>query len=412
MNSHVLREYDLIVQGQVSGWRGRQFFLNAEQFQSLTALIERETGKQDPTNLNPVATFMHEKGRPAMKLSQWVGLLRLADGTILEILPKTHQGGEDPKACREVLLRMLTATDERFKVAPPGELDPARKPLYEVFLSYALAGFRAALRRGVPHAYVTVEEERAGLRGKLNLNRQVRQLPSRSHLLHVTYDEYLPDRPETRLVRSSVERIARLTTMDHTRRLARETLQVLEGVPLSQNVEADFERWRLERGNAHFAPLKALARLILLDLNPLASGEKVQSLSVLFDMNKVYEAYVVWMLRRDHPDWVIRTQVKEKSLGTLHGNPVFNLKPDLHITLPDGEVVIADTKWKRLKNDPKKAFEVKQDDAYQMLAYSIKYQNPGGQLWLLYPRTPDGPPTDVTIQYPQDRSLVIRQVDL
>lgn len=410
--NYVLREYDLIVQGQTSGWQGGQFFLTEASFLALVALIERETEKQDPTNLNPVATFIHHKGRPAMKLSQWVGLLRLTDGTTLEVLPKTHQHSDDPASCREVLLRMLAVTDERFRVAPPTDLSPARMPLFEVFLAYALAGFRAALRRGVPHTYVTVEEERAGLRGKLNLSRQVRQLPSRAHLLHVTYDEYLPNRPETRLVRSSVERIARLTAVEHTRRLARETLQVLDGVPVSQNIKADFERWRLERGNAHFASLEILAKLILFDLNPLVGGDKVHSLSVLFDMNRVYEAYVAWLLRRNHPDWVIRTQVKEKSLGTLHSNPVFNLKPDLHITLPGGEVVIADTKWKRLKNDPKKAYEVKQDDAYQMLAYSIKYQNPGGQLWLLYPRTLEGPPGDVTIQYPQDRSLVIRQVDL
>lgn len=412
MNNHVLREYDLIVQGQVSGWRGGQFYLEESSFKTLVALIERETEKHDPTNLNPVATFVHFQGRPAMKLSQWVGLLRLPDGTTLEILPKTHQRGDDPQSCRELLLRMLSVTDERFRVAPPSELNPAKMPLYEVFLSYALAGFRAALRRGVPHAYVTVEEERAGLRGKLNLTRQVRQLPSRAHLLHVTYDEYLPDRPETRLVRSSVERIARLSTLEHTRRLAHETLHVLDGVPRSQNIKADFGLWRLERGNAHFAPLEPLAKLILYDLNPLVGGDTVQSLSVLFDMNKVYEAYVAWMLRRDHPDWTIRTQVKEESLGTLHGQPVFRLKPDLHITLPSGEVVIADTKWKRLNNKPSEIYDIKQSDAYQMLAYSVKYQSPSGQLWLLYPRTPGGPPGDVKIEYPEERTLIIRQVDL
>lgn len=410
--NHVLREYDLIVQGQTSGWQGEQFFLAEASFRALAALIERETEKHDPTNLNPVATFSHHKSRPALKLNQWVGLLRLTDGTTLEILPKTHQRGDDPESCREVLLRMLAVTDERFRIAPPSDLDPARMPLFEVFLAYALAGFRAAVRRGVPHAYVTVEEERAGLRGKLNMTRQVRQLPSRAHLLHVTYDEYLPDRPETRLVRSSVERMARLTETDSTRRLARQTLQVLDGVPPSQNVKADFDRWRLERGNAHFAPLEALAKLILFDLNPLVGGETVQSLSVLFDMNRVYESYVAWLLRRDHPDWVIRTQARGKSLGTMHGRPVFNLKPDLHITLPSGEVVIADTKWKRLKNDPSHAYGVSQADAYQMLAYSMRYQAAGGQLWLLYPRTLADLPGDVLIKYPQDRFLVIRQIDL
>lgn len=410
--NHVLREYDRVVQGKVSGWQGGTFFLAEESFGALVALIERETDKHDLANLNPVATFTHDRGRPALRLSQWVGVLRLPDGTTLEILPKTHERGDDPQACRAVLLRMLAATDTRFRTAPPTELNPVQMPLFEVFLAYALAGIRQALRRGVPHAYVPVEEERAGLRGRLNLSRQMRQPPSRAHLLHVTYDEYLPDRPETRLVRSCVERIARLTTRDQTRRLARETLHLLDGVPPSRDIRADLGQWRLERGQAHFAALEPLVRLVLFDLNPLAGGERVRSVSVLFDMNRVYEAYVAWLLRRDHPDWQIRTQVRGKSLGTLHGQKVFNLKPDLHITLPDGEVIIADTKWKRLESNPDRVYGVSQADAYQMLAYGVRYQEAGGKLWLMYPKTVQGPPGDVVIDYPQERQLIIKQIEL
>lgn len=60
--NHVLREYDLIVQGQTSGWQGGQFFLAEASFGALAALIERETEKHDPSNLNPVATFTHHRG--------------------------------------------------------------------------------------------------------------------------------------------------------------------------------------------------------------------------------------------------------------------------------------------------------------------------------------------------------------
>ncbi|WP_189644090.1 McrC family protein, partial [Deinococcus piscis] len=296
------------------------------------------------------------------------------------------------------LLVFAVWNEVKLKLSPtelPTDLDPAQRPLFEVFLAYALAGFRRALRRGVPHAYVSVAEERAGLRGRLNLAQQVRQLPSRAHLLHVTYDEYRPDRPETRLVRSSLERIARLSAAESTRRLARKTLQVLDGVPPSRDIRADLGAWRLERGNTHFAPLESLVRLILFDLNPLTGGGSVRSVSVLFDMNKVYESYVAWLLRRDHPDWVIRTQVRGQALGTLHGQPVFRLRPDLHLTLPSGEVVIADTKWKRLENAPHRAYGVSQADAYQMLAYSATFHPaglPGPQhLWLIYPRLPGFP---------------------
>ena len=51
------------------------------------------------------------RGQPALKLSQWVGVIRTPDGTVLEILPKTHRRGDDPRASRALLLKMLAATE-------------------------------------------------------------------------------------------------------------------------------------------------------------------------------------------------------------------------------------------------------------------------------------------------------------
>ena len=414
MSNHTLREYDTVIRGLASGWFGARFTLERGAFDALSALIERDVPKDSSENLSAVASFTRVSGQPALKFQQWVGLIRLPDGTSLEILPKTFERGDDPAACRALLIRMLSATDERFKVAPAADLDPSRMPLFEVFLAYALHGFRAAIRRGVPHAYIAVREERAGLRGKLDLNRQMRQLPSRAHRLHVSYDEYLPDRPETRLVRSSVERIAKLTQQPATRRGARETLLALDGVPNSVDIKSDLNAWHLERGHAHFAPLEALCRLVLLELNPVVGGATVRALSVLFDMNRLFESYVARLLERDHPDWLIRTQVQGLSLGVAAGRPVFKLKPDLLIQLPNGEVIVADTKWKRLDALRKPHYGVAQADVYQMLAYSHKYQSgqSAPRLWLLYPRLPTLPNPLPIIALPEGRSLEICQVEL
>lgn len=414
MSNHVLREYDTVVRGAASGWFGARFTLEGGAFDALAALIERDLPKDAAENLSTVATFTRASGQPALKFQQWVGLIRLPDGTTLEILPKTFEHGDDPAACRALLMRMLSATDQRFKVAPAADLDPARMPLFEVFLSYALHGFRAAIRRGVPHAYVAVREERAGLRGRLDMTRQMRQLPSRAHRLHVTYDEYLPDRPETRLVRSSLERIAKMTQQATTRRSARETLLALDGVPSSADIKADFGAWRLERGHAHFAPLEALCRLVLLELNPVVGGATVRALSVMFDMNRLFESYVAQLLKRDHPDWLIRTQVQDQFLGQVSGALVFKLKPDLLLRLPNGEVVVADTKWKRLDRAASPTYGVAREDVYQMLAYSHKYQSgqPTPRLWLLYPRLPNLPEQLPIIALPEGRILEICQLEL
>ena len=401
----MVREYDLLLLGERSGQHPVGAVLAAPAFRALNTLAQG--------TLTGVLTSTRQGDVPALKLGSHVGVLRTPDGTVIEVLPKTHERGDDVGASRALLLRMLAATDVRFRVAPPANLDPARMPLFEVFLRYALEGFKAAIRRGVPHAYVTVEEERSGFRGRLHLSRQVRQPPHRGHLLHVQYDEYLPDRPETRLVRLSLERIQRMTALDASRRLSRELLLALEGVPPCVDVQRDLQAWRTDRGHAHFAPLEDLCRLVLHELNPLAGGSSSRALGVLFPMERVFEAYVAGQLRAQRPDWTVRTQVTERALGDVRGQRAFPLRPDLHLTLPSGEIIIADTKWKRLDPSPP-TYGISNADAYQMLAYSEVFQQdqPSPRLWLLYPRLRGLPDRPALIQLPGGRSLSVMLLDL
>ncbi|MGX9687530.1 McrC family protein [Deinococcus wulumuqiensis] len=419
METHLtLREHDTLVRGEVTAqgeWNVST--LAAEAFDALQALLTDKSGE-----LGSVATPTKFSGKDALKLTQWVGLIRTPDGTAVEILPKTHERPgsrhHDPvnslRMSREVLMRMLVATDERFRAAPPADLDPARMPLFEMLLRSVLEGIKLAVRRGVPHMYVAVQEERASFRGRLDLPRQTRQLPQRRHLLHVQYDEFLPDRPETRLTRLTAQRVLRLSRVESTRRLARELLVALDDVPPSQDIDRDFAQWRLERGHVHFAPLEGLCRLVLYELNPLVGGMAARAQAVLFDMNKVYESYVAWLLREQRPKWTIQTQVTEAALGTAGTQRAFPLRPDLLITTETGQVIVADTKWKRLKPEKAPTYDIPNADAYQMLAYSEVFQAQQAikEVWLIYPHLPGLPESLTPIALPGERVLQLCTVRL
>lgn len=419
----IAREYDLLVRGAAPGGVGIHG-LPPESFDALRAFlqtpVEGHKGQEEV-----IARPTLRGNQPALRLQQWVGVIRTPDGTTVELLPKTHErdgeaDGETVARSRALLFRMLVAAGDNYRAALPADLDPARMRLFEVVLRYALEVLRAAIRRGVPHAYREVQEERAGLRGRLDLSRQLRQPPHRAHLLHVTYDEFLPDRPETRLVRLAVERIARMTARSDSRRLARELLHALADVPASRDVRRDFTLWKLERGYTHFSPTLDICRLILNELNPLTAGTASRVTAVLFDMNRVYESYVAQLLRLQHPDWQVQTQVKGQYLGSFlpqpagKVRPVFALRPDLIIQPPGQPVIIADTKWKRLKADRAFPYGVNNVDAYQMLAYGEVFQPVPGQrlLCLIYPHLPGLPGQLPDIQLPGGRALRVVTVDL
>ncbi|PTA66923.1 McrC family protein [Deinococcus arcticus] len=413
-----VREHDTLVRGARPPEAGANVTaLPPETFDAVQAVL------LDPAyDLKPVATPTRLSGQAALKLTQWVGVVRTPDGATVEILPKTHERPghraqpDSLRRSRALLVRMLAATDARFRVAPPAELQTAEMPLSEVVIRYALEGIRAAVRRGIPHAYVPVQEERQGLRGRLDLPRQVRQPPHRAHLLHVTFDEFLPDRPETRLTRLAVERLASLTRVPSSGRLARELLATLDDVPPSRNVAPDFSAWRLGRSHTHFAPLEGICRMVLHDLNPVAAGSENRANALLFDMNAVYEAYVAQLLAALYPDWRVDTQVTDRALGDVAGTPAFKLRPDLVLHLPGRALIVADTKWKRLRPDKAPIYDVSNADVYQMLAYSHVFQGvdpaPARELWLIYPRLPGLPAVASSIDLRGGRSLKIITVDL
>ena len=80
-------------------------------------------------------------------------------------------------------------------------------------------------------------------------------------------------------------------------------------------------------------------------------------------------------------NWEISTQ--DKGYYLFDSPRQFALRPDIVITRDDGSVVILDTKWKNLVDNPRINYGISQADMYQMYAYSKKYNT--SEIWLLYP---------------------------
>ena len=85
-----------------------------------------------------------------------------------------------------------------------------------------------------------------------------------------------------------------------------------------------------------------LARLIILNYSPDISSGKEKMLSLLFDMNVLWEEYVLKMLKESCEDTSIEV-IGQESLPFWGNN---SLRPDVLLKKGD-EIYIIDTKWKR-----------------------------------------------------------------
>ena len=125
-------------------------------------------------------------------------------------------------------------------------------------------------------------------------------------------------------------------------------------------------------------------------------GQSISNLSgtrhaqaLLFPMETIFERYVARMVRR-YAGRDLRVTTQDRSLHLFEQSPkgkAFLLKPDIVLRRAgDGadRVVIADTKWKLLCDDPGCNYGISTGDMYQMYAYAKRHK--AQTVLLVYPK--------------------------
>lgn len=322
-----------------------------------------------------------------LRLDNYVGVIETPCGTRVEILPKHADGPAAAGKSRLLLKRMIgAALDLPVREAGVAALESFDAPLPEWIMGQFLAALDHVVQRGVRFDYVRLEEEQRFLRGQLDVTRQLRQMPGRQHLFQIRHDVFLPDRAENRLLKSAARRVLASTRSPDNWRLANELCARLGDVPDSRDIRADFRLWRTDRNLAHYQPAKPWCQLVLGESMPLAIAGESKGMSLLFPMERLFEAYVAaWMHKRLASEARLVTQARTFSLCEHDGARMFQLRPDL-LVHHQGSSWVMDTKWKRIDGGARAdKYGLSHSDFYQMFAYGHTYLAGAGELVLIYP---------------------------
>ena len=132
------------------------------------------------------------------------------------------------------------------------------------------------------------------------------------------------------------------------------------------------ERLTFDRRTKHWAPLFRLITQLLRGLpSDTAAGFGAIGPAWLFDMNRLFEAYVVARLRR-HTNLPVHSQGPGKHLLREHnGSSRFKQIPDIIVGPINAPLIIIDTKWKRIAEPVHQT--VSAEDVRQIFAYGRVY---------------------------------------
>ena len=343
----------------------------------------------------------------------YVGVIALNDGSVIEILPKIC-GEDDTEKVKKMLVKMLSCLkNSPFKSMQTTNVNADKLPLFDIFIRMFINEAFTIIKKGLKSGYETIEENLSVCKGKIDFAKQVKHNFVHKEKFHVQYDEFNCNRPENKLIKSTLLYLIRHTTSSKNKSDLKTLLNSFEMVEISNDFVSDFKKCINDRNSKYY-------ELILMWCKVFLKGESFTSFSgsqvayaLLFPMELIFESYVANRLRKhlDSNEYIVSAQHSAKYLFDTPRK--FSLRPDIVITRKsDDAVFIMDTKWKLLNNNPSANYGITQADMYQMYAYQKKYDNVQN-VTLLYPLTDTISENEIINYASDDGAMVkVRFIDL
>lgn len=331
--------------------------------------------------------------RSRVRPAQYVGAVQIAGRTI-EFLPKIERtGGElDLPAVRHNLLRMLLVAYD-LEGATPGKaaLEKNSDGWLDILMRLFSRALADQLRRGLIRRYREESDDLPTVRGRLQIEEQIRRNLVHRERSACDFDEFDEDHALNQLFRLAIRRMLRVASNNTTQQALRELLPAFEGVSDVTPTTDWLDRVTLDRVSERFCLCLGMASLFLRGATTgLYAGDQ-NSFALLFDMNELFEKYVARTLRRQLRGSGFDVSIQDARFHLVrdprNGQRLFKLRPDIVVRREGAAYCVVDTKWKRLSPDERK-LGIAQGDLYQMLAYAEGYGS--AAVLLIYPWDPSG----------------------
>lgn len=364
----------------------------------------------------------HSKG--VLKARNYVGIIQTKSGFTLEILPKIAKSESieckcqspyksdsiklkkeikkfyktliDKEANKEesnkiescaychsksVFLNCLkTLPNIPFKSDDFANLKAHKLPLLEIFISMFLTELDNLIKKGIKSNYIQREENRKFLKGKLLFSEHLKTNLIHKERFFTSSDEYLSDIAPNRLIVSTLLKLSKMQVSRQTSTKLMQSRFIFDGIPKSEDYKSDFEKSKITRALKDYHLILQWCELFLQNQSFMQDSGESECLTLLFDMNALFESFVAYHLKKLDSKNIIAQSSSKYLAKDSNGQNIFMLKPDLWIK---NQNIICDTKWKIINDKKEEKYGISQSDMYQMWAYATKFK--AKKIVLIYP---------------------------
>jgi 5-methylcytosine-specific restriction enzyme subunit McrC len=269
--------------------------------------------------------------------------------------------------------------------------------LPNLFAKLLVVGIRRLFRRGLNREYETFTEEMLGLRGRLRLDRMIKETTQLRATAICDFDELTHDILHNQVLKATLKNLASCVDVENgTRHELRYLIRRFYDVADIRLSASHFRRIAVSRTNREYIFLMRLCEFVFWSLLPDETGNGTRFQQVLEDevrMSAVFEDFLRNFYQLHRPDYSVRaesidwdvTEATEHDLGLLP-----RMVTDITLRHPDHTIVI-DAKFyqKSLAQGPY-GERVRSQHLYQLVTYlqhaRIRQTGKGLSGMLIYPQ--------------------------
>ena len=320
----------------------------------------------------------------------YIGIITMKDGTVIEILPKIYSEIEDDEQgqrTKKLVVDMLkTLRNSPFKTLQTSNVNIEKMNVFEIFIKMFVDELFFIVKRGLKCSYEALEENSTFYKGKMIFSKQIKFNHTHKERNYVEYDVFNVNRPENKILKTTLLYLYRYSSSLKNKRDIKSLLTYFSEVDTSTNYKADFAKYVPDRNMKDYDTALLWSKIFLMGKSFTSFAGSEVAVALLFPMETLFESYIATLLKKElgNGEYAVSTQEKRYYLFD-EPNKKFLIKPDIVITQKEkAKIFIMDTKWKIL-SEGKPNYGISQVDMYQMYAYQKKYK--AENVTLLYPKT-------------------------
>lgn len=322
--------------------------------------------------------------RHGIEASSWVGVIKHKN-THFQILPKLICDNDSKKNILKNLIFMLSYTKNLdIKASNESKLSTAKNPFIEILIREYAKSLFDCLKRLTPKKYVREEDNLNYLKGKLKFKENIKYNSANQAKFYCEYDTFSENNLLNQLFLFVSTCLYNISNDNYNKKTLKLIINYYTDIDLLRFDKFKANKINLTRNQELFKKPFNLAKMFVEKTSVDLSKNKFENISLVWDMNKLFEEFIFEVMKKANPEWNFTAQ-KGKKLLDGDNNKKRNTFVDILAENKEQKIII-DTKYKKLANSN----DFSNADVFQVSTYCLLHN--ANHAVLLYPRWNDNPP--------------------